>query len=98
MKEDYTVQITVLASVLASIMYAGIAMLAIRRPALDDTHHRGFVLCFACGFPLLAIVNSNYDHCAYMKYLQAGLALALPVAFVAWKKIFSSERAINVVK
>jgi hypothetical protein len=98
MKEDYTIQITVLASILASITYAGIAMLAVRRAALDGTHHRGFVLCFACGFPLFAIVNSGYDHCTYMVYLQVGLALALPIAFVARKKIFSGDRAMDVVK
>lgn len=78
---DYTVPITILVSVLASITYAGIVMSAIQRPGgLCDTQHRGLVMCFACGFPMLAIINSGYDHWWYLLCIQL---LLVPAGIVA---------------
>lgn len=78
---DYTIPISILVSVLASFTYAGIAMLVIERPGgLYDTQHRGLVLCFACGFPMLAIINSGYEHWWYLLYIQLFI---VPAGFVA---------------
>lgn len=78
---DSTVPITILVSILASITYAGIVMSAIQRPGgLHDTQHRGLVLCFACGVPVLAIINSGYDHWGYLLCIQL---LLVPAEFVA---------------
>lgn len=85
------VWISILAAVLAAVVYGAIAMLAIKRPGLDDIQHRAFVACFACGFPMLAIVNCQYSHFIYLMLLQAGI----PVAIVAGRIVREGTTLID---
>lgn len=71
------VWISIFATVLAAVTYGAIAALAIKRPGLDDIQHRAFVACFACGFPMLAVVNCQYSHFIYLMLLQAGIPVAI---------------------